>query len=505
VWNRRDVEPPDALTLIAFGAIPVVLVLFRGGVITGATGIFPLDQLQYLAWIRDLSSHWLADNSFDLAPSEHVFTDPFFALSGGLVRIGLSPALSYLLWLPVAAVTMLAAYRAYVQSLLPGRSERIAALVLALFAVTPLAPVLAWVFGLSSADHNQLALAVADSAPALQLWGYFPIALTLVLVCVSFLAIARALDPQGLRSLGAETAIAAGAAALAGWLHPWQGVTVLIVVVALAGLDRSRRAFLVCGIVGLAACLPLVYYYVLPHIDDAWSAARDRSELDFSAWVMPTMLLPLAIPAALGVRRPGPQAQERVLLIWPLAAFAEYLLDVPYSIHALETASLPLAVLAVRGVRRFDLSRAAAVALVALATVPGVVFAMTLLTKAIRERPTAYALREDDARALRDVDRLRVSGGVLAPTPVSATVPSRTGHDTWLGHPTWTPDFRARERAARRFFAGRMSSATARRFVRSTEARIAVAPCGSSGVLERELGAPATFRRGCARVFVLPR
>ena len=42
--------------------------------------------------------------------------------------------------------------------LLPSSRERLAALVLALFAVSPAAPVLGWIANQSQPDHNQLAL-----------------------------------------------------------------------------------------------------------------------------------------------------------------------------------------------------------------------------------------------------------------------------------------------------------------------------------------------------------
>lgn len=503
--RARDGEPPDAITLI-FGAIPFTLILGRGGVLTGATGIFPADQLQYLAWIRDLSTHLLAHNSFDLATSKYVFTDPFFALSGVLVRIGLSPALAYLLWLPVAACVLVAGFRAYVRRLLRDRAERIAALVLALFAVTPMAPVLGWLVPLSSEKHNELALAVADSTPALQLWGYFPIAITLALVCACFLALERALDGGTGRVTRGQVAMAAAAAALAAWLHPWQGVTIVVVVIALAAVERSRRTALACAVVAATACLPLVYYYVLPKIDHAWSVGQAQNNLSFTGWIAPAVLVPLAVPAVLGARRPAAGIQERILLIWPLAALAVYLLNPPYSIHALETVSLPLAILAVRGARRFERRSLLATAGIVLLTVPGLAFAVSLLDKAIRQRPSAYALRGDDARAIRLIARSKIKGGVLAPNPIAVAIPGRTGRNTWLGHPTWTPGFGLRDHEASRFFSGQMPAGVARRFVRIVGAGLLLAPCGSSRRLALLLGAEAVaVDTGCARVLMLRR
>jgi hypothetical protein len=52
-----------ALLLVA-GVVPLAILLAEAvgdhGSITGATGIYPADQLQYLAWIRDAGGHGLA-------------------------------------------------------------------------------------------------------------------------------------------------------------------------------------------------------------------------------------------------------------------------------------------------------------------------------------------------------------------------------------------------------------------------------------------------------------
>jgi hypothetical protein len=470
----------------------------RGGTLTGATGIFPVDQLQYLAWVRDLGENLLARNSFDLAPSSRVFVEPVFGMSGVLVRLGVSPAWAYGLWLPVAAAALFLAFRSYTRRLIAQPAARTAALLLALFAVSPLAPLLDGLGGLSPGRHNQLALTVADLTPALQLWGYFPIALALALVCVSLLAVERG-----------EIALAAAAGGLASWLHPWQGATLLLILAGLWATERTRRAALVYGGVAAAVCLPLAYYGALAQLDDAWSAAQGRNDaVSFEWWVVAAALAPLVLMALAGARRPGRDVQERVLVIWPLAALALYLLSPPYSIHALETVSLPLAILAVRGARRIGVTAPVGVFLVVLATEPGLIFAGSLLVKAQREHRSGYLLSRDERNALRAVERSPLEGGVLAPAPLSWAVPAFTGRLTWLGHPSWTPDARLRRVQASSLFAGRMSAPAARRLTASSGARLLVAPCGSSAALERLLGSgivESSTAVGCARVIVVRR
>ncbi|MBV9465283.1 MAG: hypothetical protein JO206_08535, partial [Solirubrobacterales bacterium] len=65
--TRRRIDPVELAVLAAFAAVSVWVlaldlwqVVAHGLVWTGTDGFFVIDQLQYLAWIRDASHHLLA-------------------------------------------------------------------------------------------------------------------------------------------------------------------------------------------------------------------------------------------------------------------------------------------------------------------------------------------------------------------------------------------------------------------------------------------------------------
>ena len=95
--------------LVAFGAVSLwvltldlLQVVVNGRVWTGTDGVYIVDQMQYLAWIKSASHHLLASNMFVLRSTPHDYFQPAVVISGGLSALGLSPAVSLLLWKPVA-------------------------------------------------------------------------------------------------------------------------------------------------------------------------------------------------------------------------------------------------------------------------------------------------------------------------------------------------------------------------------------------------------------------
>jgi len=514
--------------LAAWGLFPLVLLLahavhaharFTGadGLI-GADGVLGADQLQYLAWARDAGSHGLASDLFSLAPSGHVYLQPLFEITGALWRLGLSLPLAYLLWKPVAVIALFAGTLAWARRMFGDQPRaRAAVVVLSLFLYTPLTALVSWA-GLGAGPFRfQMYLLGYELLPANKLWGYAPSAIALALMPVTLLATERALAPrlavdgaperESAGSTRGPVALACLAALLASWLHPWQGVTLLVTFAGLAAWQRLR-GWRTLVLPAIAAALPLVYYHLLSRSDPAWRVAAQNEVV---ARLPPLVLLaglgPLALIAAAGVRRPGGVLIERALLLWIAGCFVTYFTVDSFAPHALQGLSLPFAVLAVRGWRRLHLPAALGVLAIAAVTLPGLAYDARKFVNVASSSAPQYYLTRSDARALDWVTTAAPPGGVLAPTPFAAVVPAQTGRAVWVGNGYWSRDYFARARAADALFGGRMRPARARAFVLATGAALLVSDCRHRTNLTRDLRRvlTAVHRFGCARVYVVKR
>ncbi len=515
------------VALGAWGLFPLVLLLVHAAALharftgadgmIGADGVLGADQLQYLAWTRDASAHGgLTSDLFSFAGGGHVYLQPMAALSAGLYRLGLSLPLAYLLWKPVAIVALFAAAVAWARRLVgPGAGQRAAAVALSLFLYTPLTALVSWTHIGGSPFRFQIYLVGSELLAAGKLWGYMASALGLALVPGALLALERALDPGGRgrsspRGGGVAPAalvLAAGTSLLASWLHPWQGITLIVIFAGLAVWSRLRHA-VALAVPAIGAALPLAYYYLLSHHDAAWHLASHYEVIPrVSLLALLAGFGPLAVIAALGVRRPGGVVIERALLLWIAACFVTYFANDAFATHAFQGLSFPWAVLAVRGWSRLRLPAVLGVLAVGLVTVPGLVYDGRKMVRTADATTVQYYLTPGDAAALDWVGRHAPPGGVLAPTPFAAVVPAQTGRAVWTGHGYWSQDYPAQARQVDRLFGGRMRPYVARRFVAGTGAAILVADCRHRADLTRALspalGSVHVF--GCARVYVLAR
>jgi hypothetical protein len=489
-------------------AVLLADVLRNGGVLSGSDGMFAgADQQLYLAAVRDSGTDVLISNEFRLGASDGVYFQPQFAISGLLWRLGLDLRVALLVWKPIAAAMIAAGVWGYVRGRLAGRA-RVAAALLAIFFFSPVLPLLVWQgTGLAPATRLTFEFLSGESMPALQFWGYLHAALVIGLLPLVLLALERVLDPARRapgRSRGWYLGWASIGGLVIGWLHPWQGATLLAIIGGVAAWGRFRPGFRILLLPALATAAPMVYEFLLSRLDADWiSFSQQNTAPHAPLWMLLAALLPLALPALLAVRPNVDEVGERILLLWPPAALGVYLLTAQFPYHALQGISIPLAVLATRGFARLRLPALAGAACVAVLTIPGIVHVSENLSASIDSDVAPYVLDDGENAALEYLANAPVEGGVLARTYLGGSVPARTGRDTWVGHFTWTPDFNRRAAIAEDLLAGRLGRGQARDLVASIKPAYLLADCGQTTDLAQLLGplVGPVESFGCASVY----
>jgi len=497
--------------LLAFA--PLIALATKGRELSGADGLFATDQMQYLAWIRDSSEHILIGNPWDLASGERNFLHPI-ALISGLVHslFGISVALSYLLWKPVAIAVVFTGSLLYVRRLIPAKGARHAALALTLFAVMPAVAIVAWSGWGGKTRQYTFDFISGEMWTGQYLWGYLPTAIAVFSIPLVLLGFERAREGGRPR-----LAIAcAGGALIVCWLQPWQGAELALLIWAVECWrwlrGRSRPAWSMLALISVATALPAAYYLWLSKIDPAWKLAGEANSAGAQTlwswpwWAILLTLAPLALPALLAYRLPAPSWQESALRWWPAAVLLVYLLPLgtfPY--HSIQGLQIPLAVLAVVGVhsRWPRCSLAVAAVLIAVMIIPGTIHKGTVFRNSVKTGGDPYFIFAGEGDALDALDNDPRAGGVLAPTYSSLLIPARTGRETWVGPFSWTPNWEQRATAVNSLFEGRLSTAQARALVIASRARWVFADCRplATARLERQLApllARPPQRFGCA-------
>jgi hypothetical protein len=505
--HRRRLDRVELATLALFALVSLWVlgldlwqVAVHGRVWTGTDGVYDVDQLQYLAWIRDASQNVLVGNHFVLRATPSDYFQPAVVISGALSAVGVAPWLALLLWKPVAVGGSFYAVRAYVRRQIPGRSARHAGLILALF------------FGSITVVYGSAGV-LGDLFPTFLSWGYVfgLLALAAVLAALVLYDRARRADRTS------WTAGLLGAAA--GLLHPWHGELLILIVLGaeLTLVRRSSwhpRALLRPAPTLILTAAPLIYYGVLGRTDLSWELARGASKHGYPLWSILLALAPLLPAAAYAYRRPARSFLGAATRTWPLAAVALYLVSSTAlgatPLHAFEGITVPLAVLAVEGVQLAGWSRLRhrfALALLALGvlTIPATALELKTARDLVKPRAgTANFIAPGEQRALTYLSADHTSGGVLSRSYLGLLVPEATGRHTFVGDCIWSePDCGARLLAVRRLFTGAMTPEAAERFVRSTGARFLLSDCRNPQGLSRTLGPllASVKRFGCASVY----
>jgi hypothetical protein len=507
--TRRTWDPLELGVLALFAAVSVWLIgldLWEAGnrhlVWTGIDGVYPIDQLQYLAWVIDASRHVLVSDLFVSGATPHDYLQPMIAISGGLTAAGVAPWLSLLLWKPIAILAIFLAVRAFCRRLLPTRAQRNAALLLALFA----------------AFFNVL----EDEWIPFQAWGYPFDLLSLAALIGALLAYDRS------RSSGRASAAAPVLGALAAWLHPWQGELLIPIVggtEALRSLSvprtelrlrtRGRAGTLRVAVTTiLATALPLAYYAALGHFDPVWQNGQAASQQSWPLHRVLLPLLPLLIAALPGYGRRPVGRLGLSARLWPPAALLVWAINESglgaWSVYAWVGITVPLAVLAVDGAQGWGLARIghhrwlAGLALAAL-TIPGT---CVMLSRSRGQVAPGHAhqnlISQAENRALAYLAADPLPGSVLSPFPAGDAVPAETGRHTFVGDDRWSEQYTVRDAGAWNLVHGYLHRRGARALVRRADVRFVLAPCGSKD-LRRVLGPllRSVRRFGCVSVYAV--
>jgi MFS family permease len=463
---------------------------------TGTDGLFLTDQMQYLAWIQDASRHGLASDLFVLHRTPTDYFQPLVAISGAIAALGVAPWLVLLLWKPVAVVSAFFVTRAFARRSLSGRWERRSALLLGLF------------FGSWGV--------LGDLWLPLWSWGY-----PFGLIAIAALGGAILLYDRA----RTENRLAWGApllGALSSSLHPWQGETLILIILGAelatrrrGGPDRRRTLALPVATV-VATAIPLLYLALLGRVDLWWRLARDASHHSFPLASILVALAPLLAASAFSYWGWPRSFLATATRAWPLAALVVYAVSATSlsatPLHAFAGITLPLGVLGVQGVQRLGWGRVpgrlalGALAVVA-ATIPASVYEMSVASRYMAPAVgNANFVSTDMGRALGYLRSDREPGGVLTRAYLGVIVPGITGRNTYVGGCQWSqPNCAGRVTGAAKLFEGALTPPAARAFVLGTTARFVLSGCGWRDDVPATL-APITrslHRFGCATVIVV--
>ena len=515
--TRRIRRGPDRFELCVLGAfaalslwvlgLDLYQVIAHGLVWTGTDGVYLVDQMQYLAWIRDAAHHVLASDLFVLRPTPADYFQPAVAISGALTAVGVAPWLALLLWKPVAVVAAFYGVREYAHRSFEGTWPRRAALTLGLF------------FGSFTVIYGSVGV-IGDLFVPFLSWGYTfgLLALAVMLFALFAYERARARAVAGARAIPWAPGLLG---ALASLLHPWQGELLILIIagteLTLWMADRRTTWRVALPLITvIATALPLAYYAILGRADLTWGLARVASMHSFS---MPTILLALTallLPALLAAPARRRTFLATVTRVWLVAAVMIFLLsgtDVSGApLHAFEGITIPLSVLAIEGLQRAGFGRLRArraimLAGLAVVTIPATVYELHAVRQLVAPQPgNASFITSDEQRALQFLARDPNPGGVLTRFYLGAVVPAQTGRRTYVGDCPWSqPNCSARAQIAQMIFDGSIPAEAARSFVSQIGARFVLTDCQTRPGMAAVL-APMTqsvHRFGCAAVYQL--
>ena len=513
-----DTRVVVGLLLLAWAALPILAILGKTLIgdetPTGAYGLVPEDHMQYFAWVREAGDHGLIGNLFGVEDSERVFFHPVYAISGVLWKAGLPLQALPIIWLPVAVTALTLGVVAYAKRFFATGGARWSAIALSLLLAPPLLPLLdALGEGLTNEKLDLLRILGYQLPSAALLWGNLGEVMAIGLLPLVFLAAERAVSGPVERRTKLIAAAAVGGL-LASWLHPWQGVTALLVLGGVLAWHRFDRSKWALALIAAVTALPVLYYFVLSRVNDDWELAGSNvtTRPSAAAWVVAAIALsPFLFLAARGLRRPD-NVQEKVLILWPVACVVTMVVSDSGWFHSFGGLSLPLAILIVRGWRQLSIVRtlrargaetAVAACLIAAIAVPALLDRGDLFRDTVDESYFLYHVGADERAMLDFLEDLPQAGSVVATPRFGPVVTAHTGRRSWNGHFAWTPDYDQRENLVRQVMDRQLTKSQSRTALAQTGATFFVADCRFPPAAVADLRGLVTPVRtfGCAGVY----
>lgn len=490
-------------------------VIVHGRVWTHTDGPYLTDQMQYLAWVQAASKQLLISDLFRIHGSAPDYLQPLIAISGVLTALGTPAWLAWLLWKPVGVLAAFFAVRSLTRATIADHAGRWVALALGLF--------------------GGFFPSIGDLWIPFWSWGY-PFAL----IAVAALA-AGLLAYDHARRAQRFSIWPPACGAMAAWLHPWQGETLILIILSAEALswltsDRSRPPrprLTLATATTLATITPLLYYVVLAHVDPQWAMAKQYGAHHiFSMWPILQTLAPFLLAAAWAYAQRPPTFLELTVRLWLPAAFVVFAVaQTRWSstpLHAFAGITIPLGVLAVQSARRLTAAicahwpdrraappRAArrilaglAVLAVATLTIPAAFTQLRGGYQYAQPSPTnATFITRSERQALNYLASANSPGGVLAPQYLGLIIPAETGRRTYVGTLTWSqPNFSQRRALAQRALTT-LPPAAARAAILGTGARFVLnSTCTIPARDVTQALAPITLAAhhfGCATVYLI--
>ncbi len=515
----------DWLFLLLVAALSMMVMgplLLTGKTLSGGDGLFTVDQLQYLAWVRDAGDNWLVSNSFDFAPDRHVLLHPGYLISGLLhTRLGVGIPEAYTaLWKPIAVVVAFFGIRNYSARLLPSLWGRRTAMLIALTALMGWST-LTNALGLSEQTMKSLDFISSEMWTGQLLMGYELGAIAVFMLPLVLLAVERFRTRGG---TGLYMAAVVGAL-LVSWLQPWQGAELALIVLFVEGFRWWRSGISPdLRLVGvLAACLlPAIYYAIVAAGDPSWSlAGRENArgaqpDWKWPVWAVALTVSPLAIPALISLKHRVDGWQEVAVRVWPLAVVLVYLQPFgtfPY--HSFQGLALPLSILAVQA---FTIGRPAwlpkpklwwVLPAVLLLCVPGTVHRMQLAHRSIGPHYFPYYIQPGELEALAWIDSQPEDGNVMADPYGGLLVPGYTGKESYIGPRSWTPHWTAKSKMSGALLLGLLGPVGTQDLLKATDTSWVFVECDRHGKPLRSIAAnigpllESEHRFGCATVYAI--